>query len=551
MSEGTTLVPLAPPVPLTPPAAHPDFPSAGPASATKPAYPVDLADGILALGLVVLGFLFWDWILPRFGPVGGNSAGTVFATFFPGLAVTLVFLLGVAGSLAYFAVRQVRLSRGGLVGAVLVILGALPYAIYDTTPLSIFGGLVLVIGYVTWHAYAGRTAIAPRLGGLTPVDALNQGLVVPVKNAGAWFAAIRGLARGKKQAMQVIFALVGVVVAVPVIAAVLNLLMSADTRFGLWMGWLGDYFARFDVWGFLWKLALGLILALYLTALAYGNAHRRGTDVITPEGVARWSGAVRKVAVTAVAAPLAILCAIYVVFFAAMGSYLFAGFAGTLPGGFTYAEYARQGFFQLSAVAVINLVVLGFVYVAVRRQAGRYPVGARVLGGVLSALTLLLVATAVSKMALYISWYGLTRLRLYALVAMVVMFIVFGLVGAWHIRAFRVGTPVAVVLVAALLGLMWANPDGIIARYNVDGYLSGRIETIDVNHLRGLSAAAVPALIDLRDRGDATVQTEAGQALAQWQTGCAAGCAPVNPPTGRGWTSWSWQAERATGLADR
>ena len=38
------------------------------------------------------------------------------------------------------------------------------------------------------------------------------------------------------------------------------------------------------------------------------------------------------------------------------------------------------------------------------------------------------------------------------------------------------------------------NADGYIAKYNVDRYVSGSLETVDVDHLSGLGSGAVPYL---------------------------------------------------------
>lgn len=510
----------------------------------KKTYPVDKADVVLALAVVLLGYCWWHWIMPRSAATADyDSAGM----FLPGLAVTLLFVMAVACSVVYFIVKKVRLTLGGIAGAALVVLGALPYAIYDTTPLHLIAGPVLVAGYITWHAYAAHTAVSPVLGGMTTADMVNQGLVVPTRNAGSWLAVWRSMTGKRKQAGQAAVALVGVLVGLPVIVCVVALLMSSDTRFKSWMTGLGRSFGGFNLWSFLWQFGLGLVVAMYLFALMYGNAHRLGVDTITPARVATWSASMHKVTVTAVVAPIAILCLAYVVFFAAMGSYVFSAFAGTLPPDFTYAQYARQGFFELTAVATINLAVIGFTYAFVRRHDGAYPVSLRVAGGTLAGLTLLLIATAVSKMVLYIGRSGLTQLRLYTLSFMVVMFVVFALLCVWHIRRFRVGTPVALVVLLAFLGLTWANTDGMIAGYDTQRYLDGRLTNIDVAYLANLSAAAVPSLVELESQaGDAAVRQEAANALADWASGDVA----VNPLVRQPWTSWTWQSGRAVRLLE-
>ena len=56
--------------------------------------------------------------------------------------------------------------------------------------------------------------------------------------------------------------------------------------------------------------------------------------------------------------------------------------------------------------------------------------------------------------------------------------------------------------------------DTQVARYNVDAYLSGQLETVDVGHLGGLSEGAVPQLARLLEASDPQVQKETRTTLA-------------------------------------
>ena len=97
-----------------------------------------------------------------------------------------------------------------------------------------------------------------------------------------------------------------------------------------------------------------------------------------------------------------------------------------LPAEFTYSQYARKGFFELCVIAFINfgITYLSFVIVE-RNNEGKRPKALTAQTILLSVFTLLLIATALSKMAMYIDCYGLTRLRIYASWFMVMLFIMF------------------------------------------------------------------------------------------------------------------------------
>ncbi len=81
--------------------------------------------------------------------------------------------------------------------------------------------------------------------------------------------------------------------------------------------------------------------------------------------------------------------------------------------GVTYAQYAREGFYQLLAVAFL---VLAVVAVAGRRRGertGRRPTPVELLLGLLCLLTLVVLASALRRLGLLEDTYGFTLTRLY------------------------------------------------------------------------------------------------------------------------------------------
>ncbi|MDQ3987570.1 MAG: DUF4173 domain-containing protein [Actinomycetota bacterium] len=165
--------------------------------------------------------------------------------------------------------------------------------------------------------------------------------------------------------------------------------------------------------------------------------------------------------------------------------------------GLTYAQYARQGFFQLIGVAVLTLLVIAGVVRWADIRTRRDRMLARLLLGLLCTLTIVILISALKRLNLYESIYGWTRLRLSVhatilwLGAVFILVLVAGALwkASWLPRAclyLTVGFAIAFTAI---------NPDGVIARQNVARYLeTGRI---DVGYLSGLSPDAVPALYRL------------------------------------------------------
>lgn len=202
-----------------------------------------------------------------------------------------------------------------------------------------------------------------------------------------------------------------------------------------------------------------------LFGLVYGSAHRRRTELLHREAA---HDTLQKLRVTPILALLTILsavCTVYLLFMVLQGSYLFSTFSGTLPEGFSYAGYAREGFFQLCSVSFFNLLLVWIVHFMGKRSC-REHLGLRALIALLAVLSLLLLATAASKMGLYISVYGLTPLRVLTSAFLLWLCAVFLLVLFWlwkSVSPLRGAVFTAAVLLCLLCafdlnrGILWYN----------------------------------------------------------------------------------------------
>ncbi|MGX2994113.1 DUF4153 domain-containing protein [Streptomyces sp. JNUCC 64] len=194
------------------------------------------------------------------------------------------------------------------------------------------------------------------------------------------------------------------------------------------------------------------------------------------------------------ALPLVVLNALFVAFNAVQLAVLFGGHDGALEAtGLTYAEYARQGFWQLLLVTLLVLVVIVAALRWAPRGGPRDRPLVRAVLGTLCALTLVVVASAVRRMDLYVEAYGLTRLRISVVAVELWLGAVLLLImaaGVWGAR----WLPRAVTASAALGVLVFGtvSPDALIADRAVERHRqSGHL---DLDYVRELSADAVPAL---------------------------------------------------------
>jgi Domain of unknown function (DUF4173) len=111
---------------------------------------------------------------------------------------------------------------------------------------------------------------------------------------------------------------------------------------------------------------------------------------------------------------------------------------------------------------------------------------------VLCVLALVVVASALRRMALYADAYGFTRLRLVAFTGEVWLGLLFGLLlvaGVRLRRATWLPRAATATAVAVLLGLVAINPDALVARTVIDRYRHDG--HLDAQYLTQLSADAV------------------------------------------------------------
>ncbi|MGI6733640.1 MAG: DUF4153 domain-containing protein [Anaerovoracaceae bacterium] len=462
-----------------------------------------------AIAMLVCGFLYWNLI--RFDTLGAGVS--LFAAV---LCVLTVVYLQKSG---------IRPTKASLAYLGVVALSAVNFILFDNMELKGLNFLFLTLAFVYWIAVITGRRLEGRLSVSIIGDVVNQLLLVPFYNFGCGLLGIKERTGGNRRSKGVLNALLGILISIPVLFIVVSLLMNADAAFEHLMRSIRISISE-DILEYFIQIVLGIPVASYLFGLIYGNLRNRHTGHITSSSFEKTSRALRFVPGITVYSALTLLNAVFLIFFLSQTSYLFSAFNDRLPEAMTYAQYARRGFFELCAVAGINLFVIGAAHMLTDRggksmrgeagSAGGGEVGSEMADGrkfdsepprmlkietiTLCVFTLLLIATALSKMILYINYYGLTQLRVYTTWFMLMLAILFVIIILRQFRHFN-GTKVAgISFIICFLLLCYANVDGMIAKYNIDRYLEGSLESVDVAALGQLSDAAVPHMYNLYEK---------------------------------------------------
>ena len=327
------------------------------------------------------------------------------------------------------------------------------------------------------------------------IDFIKALILLPFESFGHIFKALfSGKAKkGGKFAVKII---IGIAVAVVPVVLILGLL-SYDDNFSKIMSNIFD-FDGFDILSHIISVIFGIPVGMYLFGGFISSSDNKCSTHMTEVSCSK-SYQKMKIApaITVIAAVLPILF-IYVVFFISQWSYYVSGFTGVLPVRFSYAEYAREGFFQLCAVSVINLLIITAIITFMQRKSKNSSILLKVIALIFSVFTLVLISTAIAKLVMYIDYYGLTPKRVHAAWFMVVLAIIFILIA---VKQFVKKLNVVAVSIAVLV-IMFAliaipNTDGFIAKYNVDRYLDGTLNMVDIDAMEELGLAAVPQVVRL------------------------------------------------------
>ena len=284
---------------------------------------------------------------------------------------------------------------------------------------------------------------------------------------------------------KLIYVLIGLLICVPLLLVICPLLLSADVVFSdLTDRLFSQLFEDFDfatLMGILYTTFVGIVFSHgILTELCGKHISPEMKNKKTMEPI---------IAITFTS----VLSVIYLCFSIIQIVYLFIGNM-QLPSDYTYARYAREGFFQLLFVCIINLILVLFCMSHYRDN--------KVLKGILTIIcgcTYIMIASSTLRMLMYIGTYHLTFLRVFVLLALFVLFLCLsGVVISIFKPDFPLFSYMLVVVSVCYITFSLSRPDTYIASYNINAGCSDPYYSYD------LSADAAPILAE---KGDLCIKT--------------------------------------------
>ena len=283
----------------------------------------------------------------------------------------------------------------------------------------------------------------------------------------------------------------GILIAIPLILLLAALLSSADPIFDTYFSGLLALFKFENLGELLFRLFYIVILA-YLLAGAYLHALQASGDrkligIDTP-GVPRFLGWIESSII------LAGINLLFIFFVSIQFKYFFGGESNIHISGYTYAEYARRGFGELVAVAVITLLIMQVLNSIVAKKDGHESGVFTGLSALMVLLVIVILVSAFQRLQLYEAAYGFSRLRTYTHVFLIWTAVLLVATGGLEIvrrsRLFPLAVLIAVI--GFTITLNFVNVDRFIARQNISREMNS--VTMDISYLMTLTNDAVPVL---------------------------------------------------------
>lgn len=438
--------------------------------------PVPLGDRVMAWSLLALGYLVCRFPIHEY-----PLLGLVYGLILYGL------------TLWHFRFRVGRKALGlWAVGALFL----LSHLLTDNGPVRFFARWfgVLLWGYGVYCA--GGNSAEEKLGDMAVAEAFKANVLMPFSRLGAFSAA--AFDRGRRNWLKVLLlVLLGLGLALIPLLLVVNLLQY-DTAFETLLNRIFSKDLPEEIVRRLLYLLLAVALGTLLMSAIVGSREGRLRKVLSRESCQALAVRRRFLPLVVSCAMLVPLLLVYGLFFFSQWPLYTAAFTGVLPRGYTYADYAREGFFQLCAVCAINGML--YLFVSLFTKKGQGEGIRRALLTLLCLCSLILAATAFSKMVLYIQTYGLTPLRVYASWAMILLVGAFllALVGAYW-KKLNITRALFLLFVCMFGFLCLCDTNALIAEYNVRAYEQGRLDSVDTSVFWDLGDSAAPAAARLAD----------------------------------------------------
>lgn len=410
-----------------------------------------------------------------------------------GLSMTLCIWCYVFITYTYMNIQKQRQSRRSILILLLLFISSIYFALFANTTMKFLNCLATLFlsGYwllCTTHHKIGETSESYLF-----YDLINTGIIEPIKRFKFISISLGNFATIVKCKKQVLLILTTMLISLPLLLFITAKLAAADTNFKYVIEYvlqLINFERIFDIVLFVLCIPAGIWLFTILFNTSKDNFHAGFNQI----SIQRLQYKLRRIPSIMIMTLFILMSLLYTLFIALQFMSLSSVFMNEVSKIFSYSTYARQGFFELCQIVVINFIVIGIAYVL--KENKQTQTSFKIMISIISILTLLLIISALCKMGLYINFYGCTRLRIYTSMFMITLFIIFIFIIMRQWIAINFIKAMLITCTSAFLFVCFIDVDQIIVKVNIDRYLSQSVEELDLSTLLINPDASIPYLIN-------------------------------------------------------
>lgn len=425
-----------------------------------------------------------------------------------GLSVPLLCTLFYSFAVWYMSKKDAKPSRESKL--LLIPIGLLSYGFFlnDNQTVYFINVLLLLVLIPLQLCHMSQTSGSKLFTVQSAYDTIISTVSRPFSYLDTPFKAVsQRMSKGVKES-RFFMVFLGALAALPLAYIFISLFSVADSAFGYFVNRLVE---KIDIsFGtILFDIVFGFLSAMFVSTWLITLRARKKPEAKGFNINASFNGVI-------VSTVLVILNLIQLAFVAVQFGYLFAGMK--LPGGMTYSQYARSGFFELCGVLCISVMIIIFCLIFVKKHEGRLPKSVSLLLTLFIACNFVVVVSAVFRMLTYIKVYDLSVKRF--MVTWLIVIFALCLIGAViKIWSPRFNLPVYAVIVTLIMtaSVNLVNVNRIIAEYNVDCYIQSigtdKPRDIDTEYLAALGPSAAKATLRLYENCQPSIRPGVKKAL--------------------------------------
>lgn len=449
----------------------PQYNNTVPTRKSKKLYEMNKKDIGLFLGVIVTVFFCL-----RLGVFGGFNLG-----FSATLAVFTVLIF-------CFVIKKTGFSK--IYNSFLFILSlalCVSFSFNDDVLIKFFDCIMILLLNILSYFELSANGITEKG---TYKELLNAGIISLIgsaENLLTPYISIKNESKsGKYKCFVQVF--IGCVIALPFLCVILPLLVSSDIAFEKL---LETIFSNVAV------LLVCLVITVFITPLTYSYIMALRKNALQNKNI-DFSHIEKKTPATIINTVLSFISVCYIMYLVSQLAYITKAFSFLLPEDYSVAEFARDGFFEMLVITIINCLVVGTACVLTKRKNGKtnLNIPTKILCLFLLLFTLFYIVNAFIRMAQYIDVFGLTYLRVTTSVFMIMIFIITLVI---LLKLFVKKLPYARIILAVtaftLIFLSFCPAKTIFSQYNASCYKNEKIKEFTSGDIELLNYSDIEFLL--------------------------------------------------------